>query len=104
VAHAFDDAGELRRPADFRWPMVWKFSAMSALPLTRPDAFTLETRPSMTAPLYCDGLLTVIEKRSPSCVVFVLRFSLSVAVSRVPAGTTRFPTALLLDPVVATAG
>ena len=34
-----------------RWAMVWKFSAMSALPLTRPDALTFETKPSMMAPL-----------------------------------------------------
>ena len=82
-----------------RWAMVWKFSAMSALPLTRPDALTPETKPSITAPRYCAGLLTVSEKRSRSCVVFVLRSSSSVATSRVPAGTMKPAAEVLLDPV-----
>ena len=82
-----------------RGAMVWKFSAMSALPLTRPDALTPDTKPSITAPRYCAGLLTVSVKRSRSRVVFVLRPSSSVATSRVPAGTMKSVAGVLLDPV-----
>ncbi len=39
----------------------------------RPLRLTLATRPSMTAPRYCAGSRTVIVKRSPVCVVRLVR-------------------------------
>ncbi len=71
--------------------MLSKFSAMSARPLTRPDAFTLETVPSMIAPSYCDGLIVVIENRSSAFALRVLRALSSVATSRVPSGMSKSP-------------
>ena len=64
---------------------------MSARPLSRPEAFTLATVPSMTAPSYCDGLRVVIVKRSSACAFRVLRALSSVATSRVPCGTPKSP-------------
>ena len=33
---------------------------MPARPVSRPDSFTVDTTPWMTAPSYCDGLRVVI--------------------------------------------
>jgi hypothetical protein len=58
--------------------MLSKFNAMSARPLSRPEAFTIETVPSMTAPSSCDGLRVVIVKRS-SARAFRVRVARSAA-------------------------
>ena len=50
------------RPSRIR--MVSKVKVISARPLSRSDAFALDTVPSMMAPSYGDGLRVVMVKRS----------------------------------------